>query len=160
MPRKKRVMTEEQRQAAIERLAKAREKRLKNNPPEYKNVANTVLALPEDADLSMKNVKQWIKTQRGLAAAERQNMRAGIKGAQAKLLAINGYVNNMETYLKTGDWIDSFWGEYAENKMGWICTHMAYDDEGYPKRSVGVFYKDLGMTWTQEMDVAERSRNG
>ena len=32
----KRKMSEEQRQAAIERLALAREKRLKENPPQYK----------------------------------------------------------------------------------------------------------------------------
>ena len=33
----KRKMSAEQRQAAIERLAKAREKRLKENPPKYAN---------------------------------------------------------------------------------------------------------------------------
>lgn len=153
---KKRKMTEEQRQAAIERLAKAREKRMRDNPPQYKNIAQNVLDLPEDAELSMKNVKQWIKTQRGLASAERQNMRAGIKGAEAKLLSINGYVNNMENYLKTGIWVDGFWGEYGENKMGWVCTHNAYDKDGNVKRTEGVYYRDLGMVWTREMDQHAR----
>ena len=57
----KRKMTAEQKQAAVERLAKAREKRLKENPPEYKNIAQKVQNLPEDHTFSMQNVKEWIK---------------------------------------------------------------------------------------------------
>ena len=40
----KRKMSPEQRAAAAERLAKAREKRLRENPPQYKNIDPTVLA--------------------------------------------------------------------------------------------------------------------
>mgnify|MGYP005679697297 CR=1 FL=1 len=45
MPRRK--MTEEQKKAASERLAKAREKRLRENPPKYSNIHPSVLALPD-----------------------------------------------------------------------------------------------------------------
>ena len=64
----KRKMSEEQRQAAIERLALAREKRLKENPPQYKNIAPEVLAIPDDGFMSMKKVRQWIKTQKDIAS--------------------------------------------------------------------------------------------
>ena len=55
MPRRK--MTEEQKKAASERLAKAREKRLRENPPKYSNVHPSVCLLytspsPRDATLS------------------------------------------------------------------------------------------------------------
>lgn len=157
--RKKRKMTPEQKAAAVERLAKAREKRLKANPPEYKNIADSVLALPEDHPLSMQKVKQWIKTQKDLLAAEKRSVRSDPKRGEAKTLAISGYINNMEAYLRHGDWQDLFWGEYAENKMGHVCTHPSYDKNGEIQRTVGVYYKDLGMEWTHGMDQMNRARN-
>ena len=68
----KRKMTPEQKAAAVERLRIAREKRLKENPPQYKNVHQTVKSLPDDDKFSLKNVRQWIKTQKGLLASARQ----------------------------------------------------------------------------------------
>ena len=66
-PRKRRKpMTPEQKAAAAERLAVAREKRAKENPPKYTNIHPSVVALPEDNALSMKNVQRWIKTQKEL----------------------------------------------------------------------------------------------
>ncbi len=59
-PRK--PLTPEQRAAAVERLAKAREKRLKGKPPA--GVHADVLALPDDHKLNHKEVKQWIKIQK------------------------------------------------------------------------------------------------
>ncbi len=64
--KKRKPMSEEQRPAAAERLAIAREKRLRENPPKYKNVHPSVLAKPDDHTFSLKNVRQWIKTQKEL----------------------------------------------------------------------------------------------
>ena len=61
--RKRKPMSEEQRAAAAERLAIAREKRFEKNPPKYKNIHPSVLAKPDDDTFSLKNVRQWIKTQ-------------------------------------------------------------------------------------------------
>ena len=60
MPRRK--MTEEQKKAASERLAKAREKRLKENPPKYSNIHPSVLKLPDEHPFSRVNVTKYIKT--------------------------------------------------------------------------------------------------
>ena len=79
--RKARKLTEEQKAAAAERLRKAREKK---GPAQYKNVAKSVLDLPDDHYLSYKNVKKWIKTQKELAASERKSDKQGVKGAYSK----------------------------------------------------------------------------
>ena len=81
MVKKKRKMSPEQREAAAERLRLAREKK---GPAQYKNVAKSVLALPDDHYLSYKSVKRWIKTQQEIARAERKNMVKGVKGAASK----------------------------------------------------------------------------
>ena len=117
MPRRK--MTEEQREKAAERLRVAREKRLRENPPKYANIHPSVLAKPDDDPLSRKNVVSWIKTQKSLLSAERGNVRRNVKGAIAKVADHQGYIRHMETYLRSGDWIDDCYGEYAEKKVKW-----------------------------------------
>ena len=115
----KRKMPEEQRVAAANRLREAREKRLRENPPKYANVHPDVLAKPDDHPLSRKKVVSWIKTQKSLASAERQAVRKNIKGAMAKMYSHQGYVRHCEYYLKHGDWIDDFYGEYQEKRVKW-----------------------------------------
>lgn len=145
--RKKRQMTDEQKQAAAERLRIAREKRMQENPPEYKNIAPNVLALEPDDTLSMQNVKKWIKTQKELASKYKREDRAGIKGSLGKAIQAENYARSMQQYLATGVWTDMFYGEFQQNKMGWVCKHLAYDEKGNPKRTHGVFYPDINKIW-------------
>ena len=145
--RKKRQMTDEQKKAASERLAKAREKRLLANPPQYKNIAPNVLALDPEDTLSMQNVRKWIKTQRELAAKYKREDRQGVKGALAKSIQCENYARNMQNYLENGIWLDMFYGEFQQNQIVCACKVMAYDSEGSPKRSHGVFYPDLNKIW-------------
>ena len=112
----KRKMTPEQRKAAGERLRLAREKKGK---PQYKNVAKSVLDLPDDHYLSYKSVKKWIKTQQEIARSERRNMVKGVKGAAAKMYAAQGYVNQMNHYIQHGDWCCDYYGEYEEKRIIW-----------------------------------------
>ena len=146
----KRKMTPEQKAAAVERLRIAREKRLKENPPKYKNIAKNVIALDENDKFSLKNVRQWIKTQKGLLAAARQDK------SESKLSSIRGYIRHCEDYIRHGDWIDMRYGEYQEGIVKDRCLHMAYDDDGQPKRSVGVWYPDIACEWTQELANGKR----
>ena len=115
----RRKMTEEQRVAAANRLREAREKRLRENPPKYANVHPDVLAKPDEHPLSRKKVVIWLKTQKSLASAERQAVRKNIKGAMAKMYSHQGYVRHCEYYLKHGDWVDDFYGEYQEKRVKW-----------------------------------------
>ena len=114
--RKKRQMTPEQREAATERLRLAREKK---GPAQYKNVAKSVIDLPDDHYLSYKSVKKWIKTQQEIARSERRNMVKNIKGASAKYYAAQGYVRQIQHYIQHGDWCNDFYGEYEEKRIIW-----------------------------------------
>ena len=117
--KRRKPMTEEQRIAAAERLEIAREKRFKKNPPKYKNVHPSVLAKPEDHTFSLKNVRQWIKTQKGLLQKYKSDVRANVKGSIAKVASTEGYIRHCEAYLSGGCWIDNFCGEYQETIVNW-----------------------------------------
>ena len=84
-PRKS--MSEEQRVAAAARLKKAREARANKNP-DYglSSVHESIRDLPDEHPLAPKKVKQWIKTQKELAAGERSAARQNIKGSLARHL--------------------------------------------------------------------------
>ena len=152
-PRK--PMTEEQRAAAAERLAKAREKKAAADPNYGKSgIAECLHNLPEDYPLHPKKVKEWIKTQKDLASSERKQKRLGNKNANPDIH--EAYVRNMKTYLRNGDWVDSFYGEHQEKVVRYRCIALAYDKNGDPKRNVGTFYPDIGIMWTQEMQDEER----
>lgn len=154
-PRKRRKpMTEEQKKAAAERLAKARAARMeKQGPP--KNVHPDVLALPDDDPMSLANVREWIKVQKDLITALRRDSKAGVKGADAKLASAEGYVRNLDRYIRDGVYTDMFWGEYAQNKMKAVCIAMAYNKDGTPKRSHGTYYPDLGYVYGEEPEWAK-----
>ena len=84
-------------------------------------------------------------------SAERANMRAKVKGAIARYESHRGYIRNLETYLRSGEYLDMFWGEYQEHRCKSICLVMAYHPDGTPKRSVGTWYPDIRTEWTKEM---------
>ena len=154
-PRK--PMSEEQRVAASERLAKAREKRKEKNPDYGQSgVASDLKDLPEDHPRHPKKVKEWIKTQKDLASSARSSVRQKIKGAESQLAMHEGYIKNMQRYLRDGDWVDDFYGEHQQNKIRHRCVAMAYYDDGTPKRNIGVYYPDLGCVYTQELFNEEK----
>ena len=150
--KKRKPMTEVQRAAAAKRLEKAREKRAEKNPDYGQSgIHPTLRDLPEDYPTHPKKVKVWIKTQKGLASAERAGVRQGIKGAYARQCNHEGYVRNMKRYLRDGNWIDNFFGEYQEKRIQWRSVALGYDKDGNVKRDIGTYYPDMGMVYTQEM---------
>jgi hypothetical protein len=124
----KRKMSDEQKAAASERLAKAREKRLKENPPKYNNIHPSVLAKPDDSMLSFKKVRQWIKTQKEIASdcerqARRMSVDSKIKAQEnAKAKYARAYIREMNHYLEHGDWVSNTYGEYQEKWTKWKIT--------------------------------------
>ena len=150
-----RKITEEQREALRQRMVEMRKKR---KPAEYKNIHHTVLSKPENDKLSMKNVKVWIKEAKEDAAAHAKNARGrGITPQiQQREMAMSeskkAYVRQMEHYLRTGDWIAQFMGAKENELTQWKCLAMAYNADGTPKRTIGVWYPDIRMTWTKEME--------
>ncbi len=154
--KKRKPMSAEQKQAAAERLEKARQARAAKNPNYGQSgIHESLRDLSDDAPINPKKVKQWIKTQKELASMERRNEKAGVKGATARKLLHEGYVRNMQRYLRDGDWVDFFYGEHQEKRMTRICKAQAYywcgPKKGEPKFDVGVYYPMLGTVYSQEM---------
>ena len=150
--KKRKPMSEEQRAAAAKRLEKARAKRAEKNPNYGQSGIHFALQnLPDEHHAHPKKVKQWIKTQKELASAERVGVRQGIKGAVARLANHEGYIRNCQKYLRDGDWVDNFYGEHQEKRVQWRCVAMAYDEKENPKRVPGTYYPDMGMVYTEEV---------
>ena len=153
-----RKISEEQREALRERMIEMRKKR---KPAEYKNINKMVLALPDDDTYSFKNVKEWIKASKELVSQFSKEARSMRNTPQDKQKASNkvdgkkSYIRYCEHYLKTGDWIGMFSGKHEEHKVIPRCVAMAYYPDGTPKRSVGVFYPDIGAVWTKNMNELE-----
>ena len=135
-----------------------KEMRKKRKPAEYKNVNERVLALPDDDNYSFKSVKGWIKHNKEMVAALGKQGRGRYVGEKERRIAENqatsrkAYIRYCEHYLKTGDWIGMFSGQDEEHKVVPRCVVMAYYPDGTPKRSVGVFYPDIGAVWTNGMN--------
>ena len=154
-PRK--PMSEEQRAAAAERLAKVREKKREVDPDYGKAGLHVSLRdLPKDHNLHPDKVKEWIKIQKDIVKTERGAVRAKVKGAIAKLATAEGYIRSMQKYLRTGDWDNLFYGPHEEKRVTYTCKALGYywygPKKGLPKRDVHTYYPDLGVVWTKEMD--------
>ena len=158
--KKKRKLSEEAKEKLRERLATMRAKK---KPADYKNVAKSVLDLPDDDKYSFKNVKEWIKHSKDLVSEYTKTARSRATTPQDKQKASNAadhkkvYIRELEFYLKSGDYISYFSGRDETNKVSPRCVAMAFYPDGTPKRSVGVFYPDINMVWTQDLDESEFS---
>ena len=156
--KKKRKLSEEAREKLRERLAAMRAKK---KPADYKNVAKSVLELSDDDKYSFKNVKEWIKHSKDLVSEYTKTARSRVTTPQDKQKASNAadhkkvYIRELEYYLKSGDYISYFSGQDETNKVSPRCVAMAFYPDGTPKRSVGVFYPDINMVWTQDLDESE-----
>ena len=153
-PRK--PMSKDQKAASSKRLVKARAARAEKNPDYGQtNIHASLRKLPDDHQLSPDKVKNWIKLQKNLAKSERTAVKQNVKGAVARLANHEGYIRNMQSYLRNGDWVDMFYGEHQQGKISSRCVALAYywsgPRKGQPKRDVGTFYPDTGETYTQEM---------
>ena len=153
--KKKRKLSEEAREKLRVRLATMRAKK---KPADYKNVAKSVLALPDDDKYSFKNVKKWIKHSKDLVSEYNKIARSRVSSSQEKQKASTmaehkkAYIRYMELYLKSGDWVSMFSGEDENQKVIPRCIALAYHADGTPKRSVDVFYPDINAVWTKEMN--------
>ena len=156
--KKTRKLSEEHKEKLRTRLADMRAKKI---PAEYKNIAKSVLALPDDDTYSFKNVKEWIKENKLQVSALGQQARSTSTESKEKRKASNladskkAYIRYCEHYLKHGDWIGIFSGANEEHKVVPRCVAMAYYPDGTPKRSVGVFYPDINAVWSKGMDESE-----
>ena len=120
--KKRKPMSAEQRVAAAERLEIARAAK---TPAQNQNIHPEVLAKADEYFLSANKVKSWIKSNKEQLSALRGEVRRDVKGALAKFHSKQGYIRQMQHYLKHGDWITDFYGEYEEKRIKWKTIHPA-----------------------------------
>lgn len=142
--RKRKPMTEEQRVAAAERLAKARAAKA---PSEQVSLHESIRNLDDDHPLHPVKVKSWLKEWKNHANAIKALRLSNDPKERRQYYEAKNYIHNMQTYLSSGAWLDTHYGENRENKYTPICIALAYDKNGNVKRTDGVFYPDLGLIW-------------
>lgn len=149
--RKRKPLTEEQKEVLRERMAKAREAR---GPAKNLSFHESIRDLPDNHPLSPAKVKVWLKEQKQLLAS------FGKQGGQDKDPKIrkqywdtDTYIFNLRKYLNDGVWLDHRYGGSRQNNIKMNSVAMAYEKDGTPKRTVGVYYPDIGEIYTKEMDM-------
>lgn len=145
--RRRKPMTEEQRAAAIERLAKAREARGHDGS---KSVHPNLLEVPEDSPVHWKKVKGWIKELSDEIKSKKHQRLSKESKERQEYQVLEVYVGNLKRYLDSGVYMDNRYGRHREGKINTVVFTMAYYSDGRPKRTVGHFYPDVGE-YTQEM---------
>ena len=114
------VLTEAQKLANNERMAKLREARkLKNGNAPPKHIHPSVVAKPSSDPLNMDNVREWITHCKDLLTTQRNAVRQKIPGALMQVEKLRGYISDMDYYLKNGDWISNYYGKEAQTRIKW-----------------------------------------
>jgi hypothetical protein len=117
--KKRKPMTEEQRTAAVERLAKARAAR---GITGTKNVHPDVLALPDDHILSYKNVKEWLDYNKDYLKSIKSQKDSSDRDERREYQIVEVYVKNLRIYMKDNVWCDHRYGKKMENQMEWVTV--------------------------------------
>ena len=115
-------MTEEQRAAAAERLAKARAAR---GITGTKNVHPDVISLPDDNPLSYAKVKEWLKYNQEYLKSIKSQKDSKESKLRLEYQTVDNYVKNLKIYIRDNVWCDHRYGKKMENKMEWITVAPA-----------------------------------
>ena len=150
-PRKKRIMTEEQKAAAAERLAKAREAK---KPAAMLTVHESLRNIPDTDPFAPARVRGWIKNQSQMLKAMKPMKDSKDAKERAAYTEVEVYLANLQAYLRTGVYLDNRWGAERQHRVTQKCVAMAYNKDGTPKRTVGVWYPDIGK-YTKEMELED-----
>ena len=140
--RPRKAMTAEQKVAAAEALKKAREAK---GPSKNLYYSDVVRNLPEDDPFSLKNVQQWIKAQKEILSSMKEWKDSKEADERNRYNIVSVYIDNMESYLRHGVWMDHKAGAHMEKNIKIRCVKMAYYPDGTPKRTKGVWYPDIGV---------------
>lgn len=155
-PRKKRQLTEEQKTALVERMAKAREAR---GPAQNLSVHESIRDLPTEHPLSPDKVKLWIKEQKDLLSGLGRDAKNSNDPKIRRLYwDTETYVFNLQRYLSDGVYRDNRYGAEKQSNIRLRSVAMSYHADGTPKRTPGVFYPDIGEEYTNEMAAEDHAQ--
>lgn len=145
--RRRKPMTEEQKKAAAERLAKAR---LAKGHDGSKSVHPDLLDYDDDHPLHWRKVRGWVKELNEEIKGKKNLRDSKDSKERGEYNILVNYVANLKRYLDTGVYMDHRYGRHREGKMNVIVYTMAYWPDGSPKRTIGHIYPDCGE-YTKEM---------
>ena len=148
-PRKKRKLTDEQKAVLVERMKKAREAR---GPAKNLSIDESIRDLPAEHPLNPNNIKDWLKYQKDILKSMKGFKDSKDKNERQAYHDTETYIFNLQRYLGDGVYRDHRYGEEKQNRIRYRSVAMACYPDGTPKRTVGVFYPDLGEEYTQEME--------
>jgi hypothetical protein len=117
--KKRKPMSEEQRAAAVERLAKARAAR---GVTGTKNVHPDVLNLPEDHPLAYAKVKEWLDYNKEYMKSIKVQKDSKDRDERREYQIVETYIKNLRIYIKDNVWCDHRYGKKMENKMEWVTV--------------------------------------
>ena len=95
--KKRKPMTPEQREAAVERLAKARAARA---PAKNESICQSVIDKGDEHPLSAKKIKEWIKTQKDLSNDIGISLQILSRWESGKEFPTNLQIAKIKKYLK------------------------------------------------------------
>lgn len=154
--KRRKQLTDQQKQALRERLAIAREAKLKKQKPKNLHLHESIRDLPDSHPLNPKKVQSWIKINNEILKASKALRDSKVSSDRAKYRSVEAYLGACKQYLTNGTWTHSRMGPQMEWEALYESVAMSYYPNGVAKRTVGVFYPDIDKTWTQEDDVELR----
>ena len=131
-------MTAEQKAAASERLAKARAKK----KPAKGKTHHWVVYDEKKCFKPLPDVLGWLKEAKEQAYSSKKDMSRFKDGGKEWTKASDsyiywyGYVNDINWYLRHGDWISNNYGSGQQNKTKWVTVVPAYYPDGVRKEQV------------------------
>ena len=128
-------MTLEQKAAAAERLKKARA----SKKPAVGKTYNKVCYDPKLQFKPLKTILAWLKEAKEQAYAAKKDTHRLKEGSKEWSIASDrhlywyGYVNDINWYLRHGDWISNAYGFQQQNKTKWVTVIPAFYPNGKRK---------------------------
>ena len=115
----------------------------------------SVIEKDEDHILHPSKVKEWIVVTQQWLSGNKHYKDSRESDQRQQYITHESYLYNLNSYLKSGVWSDSRYGEKREFVSHYVCVAPAYDKDGLMKRTVGIWYRDIGMRWTKELENNE-----
>lgn len=152
--RKRKPLTKAEKEQRARLLEKARA----NKAPSKHVTVHPDVPRDDDHPLGLKKVRKWIKTNKEEVSSLRAQLKRepNDKKVRARYNELDCYVQNLQSYLRSGTYLDFRYGENMEGRIKRVCRVPAYHWHekdpyfGLIRREVGVIYPDVGL-WTQEM---------
>ena len=134
--RKRKPMTAEQKAAASERLAKARASKKPAKAKRWHPACYDEKKRFKPLD----TILSWQKHAKEQASIYKRDMRGKtnkeLVQASDRYRWWLGYYNDINWYLRHGDWISSYWGEQQQMATKFKIVAHAYDKNGIRKESI------------------------